>query len=69
VKGCAELETRAHSQFEIDHHKLVEPTLWKKTKNCIEDAQHLVQDGMRRARDMGVTVEDVKKWRKNASSS
>lgn len=63
TKGCHELETRAHSQFEIDHHGLVEPGLWGKTKNQIAETQQAVQEGMREAKDQGIGVEEIKAWR------
>lgn len=66
TRGCAELETRAHSQFEIDMHKLVEPTLWKRAKGQITETMAAVQEGMREARELGVTTQDVKGWRDTA---
>lgn len=64
--GCYELEARAHSQFEIDHHGLVEPGLWGKTKNQIAETVQAVREGMRTAQEMGVTPQDVKQWKDKA---
>lgn len=66
TKGCHELESRAHSQFEIDMHKLVDKGLWGKTKNQIEETQHAVQEGMRHAKDQGIGVEQIKEWKDTA---
>lgn len=63
TKGCAELETRAHSQFEIDMHGLVEPGLWRKSAGVIGDVQAAVQEGMRAAREQNVGVDEIKSWR------
>lgn len=63
TKGCHELATHAHTQFEIDMHGLVEPTLWKKTGSAVTDTMQMVREGMRDARDMGVTTQDVKQWK------
>lgn len=65
TKGCYELETRAHSQFEIDHHGLVEPTLWAKAKNQIEETVLAVKEGERDAKEQGVGVEQVRDWWKD----
>src|SRR5215469_10476265 len=44
IKGCAELEKRANTQYEIEMGHLVDPALWKKVGPEIEDAQHIIRE-------------------------
>lgn len=62
TQNCAELETRAHTAWEVEHHHLVAPEVWRKMGPAIED----VQKGMQEAKSMKVTPQDVKQWRDNA---
>lgn len=65
VRDCAELETRSHTQWEIDHHHLVAPDVWRQHGSLIED----VQNGIQEARNMQVTPQDIKKWRDDAKTA
>lgn len=63
TRGCAELEQRANTQFEIDHHKLVASDLWRKAGPAVEDITTMVREGMAQARDAEYTLDDVKRWK------
>lgn len=62
TKGCAELETRAHSQLEIEMGKLIDPPLLRRHGNEIAE-------GMAMARDSGFTTSDVKDWKDHAAAA
>lgn len=59
TRGCAELEGRANTQFEIEMSKLVDPPLMKRYGNVIAES-------MQACRDLEFTTADVKEW-KNAA--
>lgn len=44
IRGCAELEAKANTQYEIEMGHLVAPSLWKKIGPEIEDAQHIIRE-------------------------
>ena len=62
TRDCAELETRAHSQLEIEMGKLIDPPLLRKHGNEIAE-------GMAAAKDAGYTTGDVKGWKDNATAA
>lgn len=57
TRGCAELETRAHSQLEVELGGLIEPKLLRRHSSEISE-------GMQMAREHGFGVEDVAGWKK-----
>lgn len=57
TKNCAELETRAHSQREIEIGGLVEPKLLRQYESRISE-------GMAASRDLGFSTSDVAGWKK-----
>lgn len=66
TRGCAELETRATQDIDIEMHKIVDPGLWRKAGPVVTDVKLQVEEGVRRAKESGLTLEDVKKWRGDA---
>jgi hypothetical protein len=59
TRNCAELETRAESQLEVQMGKLIDPKLLRTHRNEIAE-------GMWMAKEAGFTTDDMRKWKDNA---
>lgn len=62
TKGCAELETRAHSQLEVELGGLIEPQLLRRH-------QGEIAEGMQMAREHGYGTADVSQWKKDRAGA
>jgi hypothetical protein len=59
TRNCAELETRAESQLEVQMGKLIDPKL-------LRTHQNEIAEGMWMAKELKVTPEDMRGWKDNA---
>lgn len=69
TRGAAELETRAESQWEIEHGRIVAPAVQSQMFSAMADAQHAVQEGEARAKSEGYDMNDIREWKKKKSAA